>query len=287
VEQDTAVRRSRRAILGAAVGGAAAIAATSVAKPLGVRAATGDPLALGNPNTADAETLIENTTADTTTFKAQHGAGTGLWGESLDSTPQVDWSVESRKTGVVGTAGPTETAHPNSDECGVFGFSDISENSRGMFGQSPMGWGVEGSGGNGGVFGVGYWGVLGTGGIGIAGDVGVDSVGVYGFTGVEAAPTPPGGVGVYARAETTSLTALQVVGKAKFSRSGRVSISSTATSKTVVMGGVSTSSYIIATLQTSVSGVYVRAVVPASGSFKIYLSKAAGKTAYIGYLVIN
>jgi len=53
------------------------------------------------------------------------------------------------------------------------------------------------------------------------------------------------------------------------------------------MAGVTTASYIIATLQTSVSGVYVRAVVPASGSFTIYLSKAPRKTVYVGYMVIN
>ena len=32
---------------------------------------------------------------------------------------------------------------------------------------------------------------------------------------------------------------------------------------------------------------YVRAVVPTTGSFTIYLSKAPGKTIYIGYVVIN
>jgi len=53
------------------------------------------------------------------------------------------------------------------------------------------------------------------------------------------------------------------------------------------MSGVTSSSYVVATLQTSVSGCYVRAVVCASGYFTIYLSKAPGKTVYAGYMVIN
>jgi hypothetical protein len=77
------------------------------------------------------------------------------------------------------------------------------------------------------------------------------------------------------------------LGKAKFSRSGRKSIGATATSVKVTMAGVTSSSYVVATLQTSVSGVYVRAAVPTTGSFTIYLSKAPGKTVYVGYFAIN
>jgi len=40
-------------------------------------------------------------------------------------------------------------------------------------------------------------------------------------------------------------------------------------------------------MQTNVSGLYVRAVVPTAGSFRIYLSKAPGKTVYVGYVVVN
>jgi hypothetical protein len=50
---------------------------------------------------------------------------------------------------------------------------------------------------------------------------------------------------------------------------------------------VSTSSIVVATLQSSVSGVYVRAVVPSSGSFKIYLSKSPGKTVTVGWIVFE
>jgi len=110
------------------------------------------------------------------------------------------------------------------------------------------------------------------------GDVGAGGVGVYGFSGDEPVPEPSRyGVGVYARAGAGAGLALFVEGKALFSRSKRISIGASKTSVKVTLSGVTTSSYILATLQTSISGCYVRAVVPASGSFTIYLSKAPAR----------
>ena len=98
---------------------------------------------------------------------------------------------------------------------------------------------------------------------------------------------PPPNTAIYAAAGDLTATALQVNGKVKLSRSGRKAIGKTATSLKVTMAGVTTASYVVATLQTSVTSCYVRAVVPASGSFTIYLSKAPGKTVYVGYIVVN
>jgi hypothetical protein len=280
VEVDSTTRRSRRAVLGAALGGAAALAASNVARPLAVKADTGGNAILGQANTADAETSLSKTTASSNAFRATIGAGTGARGESTDTTPTEDWAVASHKSGVVGTVGDTAAFPTNTDESGVVGFADVSFNSVGVAGYSPDGAGV---------YAVGGWsGVYGTGDLtGVLGDVGAGGTGVYGFTGNVNAPAPPAGVGVYARAATTSQTALQVAGKVKFSRSARVAISEGASSKLVTMSGVSESSYVIATLQTSSSGLYVRAVVPASGQFRIYLSKAAPKRVVVGYLVVN
>jgi hypothetical protein len=123
--------------------------------------------------------------------------------------------------------------------------------------------------------------------MGVVGDADTDQTGVYGFTGIDPAPPAPGGVGVYARAQSTSQYALRVEGRARFSRAGRISVSSTATSKLIYLAGVTTSSYVVATMQTNVTGLYVRSVVCGTGYFRIYLSKAPGKTAYVGYLVLN
>ena len=53
------------------------------------------------------------------------------------------------------------------------------------------------------------------------------------------------------------------------------------------MAGVTSASYVIATVQTNKAGVYVRAVVPAGGKFTIYLSKAPTAAIVVGYLVVN
>jgi hypothetical protein len=113
-------------------------------------------------------------------------------------------------------------------------------------------------------------GVVGNGGSGI---------GVQGLT--------AGGIGVDARATTTTGTALRTTGKVQFNRSGRTSITAGHASRTVSMAGVTTSSYIIATPQTNRAGIYIQSVVPAAGKFTIYLNKAVTGTSYIGYLVIN
>ena len=283
---DSTVRRSRRAVLGAALGGAAALAASNVAKPLAVRADTGGNAILGQANTADAETAVSKTTDNASAFRATIGSGTGLRGESTNTTPTADFTVPSHKTGVIGIAGDEGPSFSNTDETGVYGFGGLSANSTGVAGYSPDGTGVVGIGSTG-VVGSGDWGLYATGSAGVVGDVGASGVGVYGFAGSADIPAPPSGIGVYARAGTNDQTALQVQGKVKFSRSGRVAISEGASSKLVTMSGVTATSYVIATLQTSSSGLYVRAVVTATGQFRIYLSKSAPKRVVVGYLVVN
>ena len=286
METQTSARRSRRAVLGAAIGGAAALAATTVTRPTGVQAADGDTALIGAVNEGTAVTVFENQDAAATSLEGRHaGAGTGVSGTSFTgpgvearATQMDPLAMGSNTTALWAVTGSAAGVATNTSETGVYGYADTSGGSAGVWGDTHNGTGVFGS-GSVGVYGLGNYGVI--------GDVGPTGVGVYGWTGEAYAPAPPMGVGVYARAETSSQVALQVAGKVKLSRSGRTSIGSTATTKTISMAGVTTSSYIVATMQTNVSGVYVRAVVPASGSFKIYLSKAAGKTVVVGYVVIN
>jgi hypothetical protein len=174
----------------------------------------------------------------------------------------------------------------STDETGVYGYSDVSDNSSGVWGDSNLGTGVAGTGDTG-VVGFGNYGIYGYGRQAVTGDADTTETGVYGFTGSTIAPPPTAGVGVQAAAASTAQVALKVVGKAQFSRSGRTYVSAKGSSRKITMAGVTTSSYIIATLQTRRTGVYVHAVVPAAGSFTIYLNKAVTATTYIGYLVIN
>lgn len=287
MDTDTTTRRStRRAVLGAALGGAAAVAAASVARPLGVKAADNGNAIIGAVNQGNNLTTFENLDPAETSLMGTHsGNGSGVAGMSVSgagvigrSTESVPANMSDTATAVWGASGDISNVATNTSETGIYGFADSSGAAAGVWGDSLQGIGV---------IGTGDWGVYGTGSTGVVGDVGTGGVGVYGYAGSGTIPVPSTGVGVYARAGTTSQTALQVVGKVKFSRSGRTSIGSSSQTKTISMTGVTTSSYIIATMQTSVSGVYVRAVVPASGSFKIVLSKSPGKTVVVGYLVIN
>jgi hypothetical protein len=165
-------------------------------------------------------------------------------------------------------------------------------------GADPTGvWGLGGdtsSGFSTGVYGEGDTGVWGFGGWGVFGSSDATGTGVYGFSGasVPAAPAHVGvfgytdsGYAVYARAATG--TALYVDGKARFRRSGRTYVSAGHSTRVITLAGVTTASYIIATPQTNRAGVFVQAVVPASGKFTIYLNKTVSATTYVGYLVIN
>jgi hypothetical protein len=95
------------------------------------------------------------------------------------------------------------------------------------------------------------------------------------------------GVGVYATATTGA--ALQVAGKARFSRSGRAAVLPGRKSVDItVAGGLAANSVVHATLQTYRPGVSVAAVrtrYPSSGKARIYLTKVASTTSrtYVGW----
>jgi hypothetical protein len=305
---DTTAPRSRRAILAGALGGAGALIATAIGRAAPVSAATGDNVVAGQDTTAGAPTAVLSDQAVTdgitgTALEGDSATGIGVLGVS-------DAPGSGRSTGVVGLTGGEGAldANLNLDSVGVYGFSDDDAASAGVWGDTFQGIGVVGT---------GDFGVLGVGSVGAIGQASDSSgSGVYGFSGDlasdEAAPFPAPGTGVvgyagaggstgvrghafagstygvYASAaNSTTQYALFVSGKVRLSRSGRVAVSSSATSKAVSMTGVTTSSYVVATLQTNVSGCYVRAVVPSTNKFTIYLSKAPGKTAYVGYVVVN
>lgn len=136
-------------------------------------------------------------------------------------------------------------------------------------------------------------------GSGVAG-ASVGGTGVFGYAGSDAtvyylltyavATTgvlgyAPTGTGVHAKSD--SGTALKVTGKATFSRAKRVTMSAGASSKTITLAGVTSSSMVLATLQSKRTGYYVSSVVPASGKFTIYLNKALTSSTVVAYFVIN
>jgi hypothetical protein len=149
-----------------------------------------------------------------------------------------------------------------------------------------------------GVVGDGDIGVVGSGRLGVLGDsAALHGAGVYGYgeaagcgvLGVVggAPPEPAGNVGVQAVATESTGTALRVDGKVKFSRSGRLTVSSGKSSVVKTLAGVTTSSIIIAVLQQVETGTWIRAAVPGTGKFTVYFNKALPSSSVVGWFVIN
>jgi hypothetical protein len=290
---DQAAPRTRRSVLALGLGGLGGAIAAALGRPTAALAHDPDDVQLGEINSAAATTTVQNISTDAPSLVGSHsGQGAGLVGRNITTDAAA---TTSHQTGVIGTSGDDTDASTNTSGIGVYGYSNRSAGSVGVMGDSILGAGVVGAGADG-VVGFGAWGVSGfgdvaglwgTGRTGVQGDVPTTGTGVAGWVGQGDAPTPPAGVGVYAAAETTSQVALKVSGKVQLSRAGRTYVATNASYRTVTMAGVTTSSFIIATLQTRRTGVYVHAVVPAAGKFTIYLNKAVSANTYVGYVVIN
>lgn len=115
--------RSRRDVLGAAIGGAAAIAAAGVLRPLGVRAAsTAVMTEVDNPTAA--ETSITNSaTGDTSALRGTvTDVGVGLIGEAQSGAGVLGTS-ELGSLGVAGFSGdPNGYPGVTGTGAGVYGF---------------------------------------------------------------------------------------------------------------------------------------------------------------------
>ena len=240
--------RTRRALLTAAAGAAGAVAA-SAALPLKALAADDDPVLVGHAHTGATETSITTTSADPV------------------AAPQIAFKARLTGTEAAAVAGTT------GDETG----SSIDDTSwTGVYGWTPtnpdpdfFSTGVWGDSGDVGSYGSGSVGVMGDGAIGVIGRA--DSGGI----GVEAFNFDPTSVG------------LKVVGKVQFSRAGRSTLGAGRSALKVNLAGVTSASRVFAVLHSNRSGRYVRAVVPTTGSFTIYLNTTVTAATYIAWFVIN
>jgi hypothetical protein len=219
--------------------------------------------------------------------------------------------------GVKGEAGENGTAvfgdHDGLNGIGVWGqtnghgsgvFGEATGSGVGVFGKSTSNTGVYGTGNTTGVYGIGTnTGVEGSasaGGTGVYGhNAGSTGIGVHGQTGGSGSAVfgeaTSIGVGVFGRApyatalrsDSANGIALQVNGKAKFSRSGIATVAAGASSLNVSLPGVTTSSMVIATAQQN-GNVSVKAAVPSGGSFKLFLTgNAPAGGLKVAYFVLN
>ena len=177
---------------------------------------------------------------------------------------------------------------------GVWGSN--SSSGTGVKGTSTGGPGVSGSSTKNAIFGsssgdlyTGVWGENTGGGFGVYCTTGAtDGAGVWGnnsAAGVGLQGTSESGIGVSAASKTG--VALDVVGKARFSRSGKASIVAGKKSVKVTLAGVTASTLVFANLATNASGKYVAAVVPAARVLQIYLNANAVAKVSVAWLVAD
>ena len=264
-EMDTV--RSRRAILSAAAGVAGAVVA-SAALPLTVAAHDPDDMQLAATNSAPGSTVLNCTALDTDAFvvhAANANAGSGIVAAGAHAPGIRTYSGEQAAMFAI-NGDDTEAAAPaDTVVTGVYGFAPTAPDPN-----TSIGSGVWGDSPDIGVYGSGSVGVEGFGGWGVAGF----------------ANTSVGSVGVYAQADLPS-RALYVDGKAHFSRSGRSTIGAGRSSVTVTLSGTSSGSRVFAVLHSNRAGRYVRAVVPTTGRFTIYLNTTVTSATYVAWFVLD
>jgi hypothetical protein len=194
-------------------------------------------------------------------MQAHTTTGMAVLGYSSDTS---DPGTNPRNAGVVGVAGDQASIADNIGSTGVYGYSDASP--------------IEG------FVGVGVWGdspdigVVGT------GATGVQGVGIWGVQGYT---QQAGGIAVFAQSAHAGARAIRVEGKAEFTRSGRTTIASGASTKKVTLSGCTSSSLVIAVLASNRSGRYIRAVVPSTGYFTIYLNTSVTSTTNISWIAFT
>lgn len=273
---DTTAPRSRRSLLTAAAGGAAALAA-SAAAPLGVAAAA-TTMQTETANTSADETSLADSGDRTIAFKTTNvGVAPALVVHNAPGVATGTAETHPKDPGGITTsAGVYATSADATDAVPFFAATFT-----GVYGFSPT-WSAPGNG-----FAQGVWGdspdvgALGTGGVGVRGE------GFYGVVAAGGYGSGATGLLAWGGDGTGTDVALDVRGKFKFSRSGRTTIGTGRSSVKVTLKGTTSSSRVFAVLHSNRASRYVRAVVPTTGSFTIYLNTSVTSATYVAWFVIN
>ncbi|HEX2221958.1 MAG TPA: hypothetical protein VHK06_05485 [Candidatus Limnocylindria bacterium] len=315
---DVRTSHTRRALLAGALGGAAALAARALGRPVRTAAATGDPVIAGQSNTADATTILAKSEGGFPALDVDTPSGTAIIGRGSLGVQGESHDPQGLGTGVFGLGGFVE----GGSSIGVHGDGDTGLLGTGaFFGGASLSW----------ALGVGMYGSasdsapppvhLGAGVIGQSDEM----AGLVGFTGLEAPqPTPhtgiygrsttggtagrglaghcPQGIGLLGQTDTGTGVrayagqpaglALRVSGRAAFDRSGRATIATNASSVTVTPPNfyATSSTFVLATLQQNRAGVHVQSVVVTTGSagrFTIHLNKPVPAATSVAWMAVN
>ena len=182
--------------------------------------------------------------------------------------------------GLAGDASASSYATGNFDlDAGVYGYSGNNAGaSSGVFGEGPVG-----------VWAVGDYGAYAQGAtVGLYAEAYPGGTAIHAHAGSAAIPAPVTNTALYATVSSSTNVGLRASGRIVFpNRSGRVLVSAGASSKAVTVAGMTSSHLAFAVVNANRSGVYVRAVVPATGKITIYLSKAPTASTYVSWLVLG
>jgi len=278
---------SRRGLLWrAGAAGAAGVAMLTVLDDRRAEAATGNNFVLGQANDAGATTslapsastapsplmLLDGSAmgATSTTLIAKGPTGSVAvyaQGFSTNSTTATI-GIAVRGTGSGGTGTATGVYGDSTSGTGVVG---TSTSGNGVYASSNSGPAVYATSGSG---------------IGVNGNSS-SNTGVSGVSGTGAGVTGASTSGVGVRAASTTGNALVVSGKTVFSRSGAGTVGKGSATKVMNISGVTSSSLVVATLQTAATGMYITSVVPAAGKFTVHLNKAAPANLKFAWFIIR
>ena len=228
--------------------------------------------------------------------RGQSDSGYGVFGISTSSVGVSGQTSTSSLAAVLGTnlGGGHGVEGTSTTGDGVVGNTDMSGSGNGVRGNGPIGvngngtsYGVFSVGGTAGVHGEGTEGVQGAStslaGVGVHGSAGGSGTGVWG----EALGTTA--VGVKANGLVGGSTALQVNGKAVFSRSGILTVPMGSDQATQTGVDLTSASLVLATMQDDRAGNFVRAAVPSvsTSSFTVLLNKKVTSPTKVGWMVVN
>ena len=264
--------RSRRGFirtLGATIAG---VFAGGVATATQANATVGQPLVVGQTNDGEGST----TTLASGALDVTGNGVTAVSGDSSGVDPDQAGSpgIDGRGWPGVRGVGLTDSGSGDQLGIGILGRTGSDVPNSAWESDNPQ---------------VGVWGRSR---VGIAGSG--DEVGVFaeyagsGPTAGGAALSADGNSVVGVR--TTGSPALDVQGKALFSRSGVVSMPAGGSTITLTpAGGITSASIVFAVLTQNRSGVWVRAVTKnaTSGTLTIHLNKAVGPATNIGWFIVN
>jgi len=291
---------TRRSLLAATVGAVVAWVAAAAGRVPAVRAGVDGDVVLGANNVAAGVTTVQNASSDALVGRGGSAAHSGVWGDNTSGGYGVSGSTSSATTaGVWGSNAGTGIGVRGTAAAGGIGVRGAVDSGTGVVGVATSGIGVRGDSqttdailgtSNAGAH-SGVWGNNTGGGYGVSGSTNGAAVvvaGVWGSNGgAGAGVRGSSATGAGVRAESVSGHALEVVGKAHFSRSGKVTIAAGKKSIKVTLAGVTSSSMVFANLAKNVSGRSVAAVVPASGSFTIYGNANLVASAAVAWFVLD